>query len=54
LDMVPVSQLMFGSDFPFRKGIEAADGFAAYKFSDAERASINSGTALSLMPRLAT
>jgi predicted TIM-barrel fold metal-dependent hydrolase len=54
LDMVPVSQLMFGSDFPFRKGIEAADGFAAYKFTDAERASINSGTALSLMPRLAT
>jgi 6-methylsalicylate decarboxylase len=53
LDLVPVSQLMFGSDFPFRKGSEAADGFAAYKFSDAERAAINSGTALTLMPQLA-
>jgi hypothetical protein len=45
--------LMFGSDFPFREGIEASDGFAAYKFSDADRASINSGTALKLMPNLA-
>ncbi len=53
LDLVPVSQLMFGSDFPFREGIEASDGFAAYKFSAADRASINSGTALKLMPNLA-
>jgi len=54
LDLVPASQLMFGSDFPFREAIEASDGFAAYKFSDADRASINAGTALKLMPRLAT
>jgi 6-methylsalicylate decarboxylase len=53
LDMVPASQLMFGSDFPFRDGAEASAGFAAYTFSDAERAAINSGTALKLMPNLA-
>ncbi len=53
LDLVPASQLMFGSDFPFREAIEASDGFAAYKFSDADRASINAGTALKLMPNLA-
>ncbi len=38
LDMVPASQLMFGSDFPFREGAEASAGFGAYTFSDAERA----------------
>jgi predicted TIM-barrel fold metal-dependent hydrolase len=53
LDLVPVSQLMFGSDFPFREGIEASEGFAAYTFSEADRVSINSGTALKLMPHLA-
>jgi predicted TIM-barrel fold metal-dependent hydrolase len=53
LDMVPSSQLMFGSDFPFREGEEASAGFAAYRFSDAERVAINSGTALKLMPTLA-
>jgi 6-methylsalicylate decarboxylase len=53
LDLVPVSQLMFGSDFPFREGAEAAKGLAAYgAFSDAERASINFGTAVKLMPGL--
>jgi predicted TIM-barrel fold metal-dependent hydrolase len=54
LDMVPASQLMFGSDFPFRDGAEASEGFAAYTFSDTDRAAINSGTALKLMPNLAT
>jgi predicted TIM-barrel fold metal-dependent hydrolase len=54
LDLVPVSQLMFGSDFPFREGAEASAGFAAYgAFTDADRAAINFGTALKLMPNLA-
>jgi predicted TIM-barrel fold metal-dependent hydrolase len=52
LNLIPVSQLMFGSDFPFRDGVEAADGLAAYDFSDADRASIDRQTALRLMPRL--
>jgi predicted TIM-barrel fold metal-dependent hydrolase len=53
LKLIPVSQLMFGSDYPYREGIEAVDGLNGYPFSDAERASINRETALRLMPELA-
>jgi predicted TIM-barrel fold metal-dependent hydrolase len=53
LKLVPVSQLMFGSDYPYREATEAMDGVNAYPFSDAERASINRETALRLMPQLA-
>jgi 6-methylsalicylate decarboxylase len=53
LKLVPVSQLLFGSDFPYREAAEAADGMTAYPFSDAERASIDRDTALKLMPSLA-
>ena len=53
LKLVPVSRLMFGSDFPFREAKEAAHGLDAYGFSAANRASINRETALQLLPRLA-
>jgi 6-methylsalicylate decarboxylase len=53
LKLIPVAQLMFGSDFPFREGVEAMEGLDGYSFSDAERTSINRTTALRLMPRLA-
>jgi 6-methylsalicylate decarboxylase len=53
LDLVPVSQIMFGSDFPFREAKEAADGLAAYRFSVAERAAIDYENALRLLPHLA-
>jgi predicted TIM-barrel fold metal-dependent hydrolase len=53
LKLVPVSQLMFGSDYPYRDAIEAVDGLNGYSFSDAERSLINRETALSLMPGLA-
>ena len=52
LKLIPVSQLMFGSDYPYRDGIEAADGLDDYGFSVADRVSINRGTALRLMPGL--
>ena len=52
MQMVQVSQVMFGSDFPFRKAIEASDGLAAYKFSDADRKAIDSENAIRVMPRL--
>ena len=55
LQIIPVSQLMFGSDYPYREAIEAAEGLDAYKsFNSADRASINRETALRLMPRLAS
>ncbi len=53
LKLVPTSQLMFGSDYPYREGAEATEGLNAYGFAPAELASINSETALRLMPRLA-
>ncbi len=53
LKLIPVAQLMFGSDYPFRDGTEAMDGLNAYPFSDAERVSIDRETALKLLPRLA-
>jgi 6-methylsalicylate decarboxylase len=53
LKLVPVSQIMFGSDFPFREAKEAADGLAAYRFSVAERGAIDSENALRLLPHLA-
>ena len=53
LKIVPVSQLMFGSDYPYREGVEAVEGLDAYSFSDAERAMINRETAVKLLPRLA-
>jgi predicted TIM-barrel fold metal-dependent hydrolase len=52
LKLIPVSQLMFGSDYPFREGVEAMEGLDGYSFSNAERASINRETALKLLPRL--
>jgi predicted TIM-barrel fold metal-dependent hydrolase len=53
LKMVPVSQLLFGSDFPYREAVAAADGLAAYPFEAAQRVAIDRETALKLLPRLA-
>ena len=52
LKLVPVSQVMFGSDFPYREAIEAVAGLDAYGFSAADRASIDRETARRLLPRL--
>ena len=53
LKMVPVSQILFGSDFPYRGAAEAAKGLEAYPFSATDRASIDRSTALKLLPQLA-
>jgi 6-methylsalicylate decarboxylase len=53
LKLIPVSQILFGSDFPYREANAAAQGLAAWGFSAADRASIDHGTALRLMPHLA-
>jgi predicted TIM-barrel fold metal-dependent hydrolase len=54
LDLVPASQLVFGSDYPYRQATEAAEGLGSYSFTNAERSMINRQTALRLMPGLAT
>ena len=51
LKLAPVSQVMFGTDFPYRPGAEAVAGLTAYGFSASELAAIDRGNALRLMPR---
>ena len=49
--LVPVSQILFGSDYPYRTGEDHVAGTAAYGFSAAELQAIGSGNASRLMPR---
>lgn len=51
--LVPVSQVMFGSDFPYREAAEAATGLDSYPLAAADRAAIDRQTALRLLPHLA-
>ena len=51
LKLASVSQVMFGTDFPYRPGAEAVAGLTAYGFSAAELEAIDRGNALRLMPR---
>ncbi len=49
---VPVSQMLFGSDFPYLKPSDTVAGFDAFRFAASERAAINRGNAEKLFPRL--
>jgi predicted TIM-barrel fold metal-dependent hydrolase len=51
--MVDISHVMFGSDYPFRKGVEAVEGIEKYKFTEAEKRAIWSENAIRAMPGLA-
>jgi predicted TIM-barrel fold metal-dependent hydrolase len=51
--MVSISQVMFGSDYPYRDATEAVDGLAAYdKFSDADKRAIDYENAQKMFPHL--
>jgi len=52
--LIPTSQIMFGSDFPYRKGAEVKDGLAARSFTAEERMAIDRGNAMRIMPKLKT
>ena len=52
LHMVPVSQVMFGSDFPYRDAMEAVRGLADYKLGEADLRAIESENAYRMFPRL--
>jgi 6-methylsalicylate decarboxylase len=54
LRIIPISQVLYGTDFPYRDGAEENAGLAAYNFSAADLMAINRGNALRLMPRLKT
>ena len=50
--MVSISQVMYGTDYPFRPGSEVNQGIAAYGFSAADIRAIERENALGLLPRL--
>lgn len=52
LKMVPVSQVLFGSDYPYRDAKEALDGLLAYDFPAADLHAIDNGNALKLFPNI--
>ena len=52
LKMAPVSQLLYGTDFPFRSGSEVNSGLAHYGFSPAELLAIERDNAVRLLPAL--
>lgn len=52
LRIAPVSQVLYGTDFPFRSASEHVDGLATCGFSPAELRAIERDNALRLLPRL--
>ena len=52
--LAPASQIMFGSDFPYRQAEEVRIGLSERGFTGAEREAIDRGNALRIMPRLRT
>ena len=52
MKLVPVSQVLFGTDFPYRDAKEAGDGLQAYGFGAADLLAIDRGNAIKLMPTL--
>jgi 6-methylsalicylate decarboxylase len=50
MKLVDISQVLFGSDFPYRDATEAVDGLRDYRFSEADAAAIDHGNAMKLMP----
>ena len=50
LKMVPVSQVLYGTDYPFRDGAEVNQGIAEWGFSPANLRAIERENALRLLP----
>ena len=51
LALVPISNVLFGTDYPLRPASEAVEGLSAYKFTDAQRLAISRANAERLVPR---
>ena len=52
--MVGVSQVLYGTDYPYRDGAEVNSGIAAWNFSAADLRAIENETAKKLLPKLKT
>jgi predicted TIM-barrel fold metal-dependent hydrolase len=53
MELVAISQVLFGTDYPAQKSADAITGLTGMKFSDAEMNAVNRENALRLLPRLA-
>jgi 6-methylsalicylate decarboxylase len=52
-EIIPVTQLLFGTDYPIWRTAESVNGVSTYKgFNDAQRLAVNRGNAERLFPRL--
>jgi len=54
LKFAPVTQVLFGSDYPYYTLEQNVEGLADIPLRQAERQAIDRGNAARLMPRLAT
>ncbi len=52
LKMVSISQVLYGTDYPFRDGAEVNRGIAEWGFTAADRGAIERENALRLLPRV--
>ncbi len=52
--LVPTSQILYGSDYPYRTGPDTVKGLVAYGFSASDLTAIGRNNAVRLMPRLAS
>ena len=51
MKLVNVSQVLFGSDYPYRSGEDHVKGIIAYGYSDADLRAIGGDNAVRLMPQ---
>ena len=49
---MPVSQILWGTDYPFRFGDEYVKALSAFGFSEGDLRKIDRENALALLPRL--
>src|SRR5712691_5882714 len=50
MKLVTISQVLFGTDYPYRPGLEAVDGLRDYGFAPADATAIDLGNAMALLP----
>jgi predicted TIM-barrel fold metal-dependent hydrolase len=52
LKLAPVSQILFGTDYPYRTGAEEINGLTAQHFAAADLRAIERDNSLRILPRL--
>ena len=51
--LIPISQILYGTDYPYRRGAENVQGLAAFGFTPSDLAAIEFGNAARIMPKYA-